>query len=89
MVGAAVDAVAEAHEPAPRAELALEPRPDLVRRADRVDHVEDRSRRAAVERPLERAEGGDEEAEEIKSGISQMRERASKQFRERFKERFK
>ena len=32
---------------------------------------------------------GDEETEEIKSGIRQMRERASKQFRERFKERFK
>ncbi len=31
----------------------------------------------------------DEEAEEIKSGIRQMRERASKQFRKRFKERFK
>ncbi|MBI2176605.1 antitoxin VapB family protein [Candidatus Woesearchaeota archaeon] len=31
----------------------------------------------------------DEETEEIKSGIRQMRARASKQFRERFKERFK
>ncbi len=31
----------------------------------------------------------DEQTEEIKSGIRQLRERASKQFRERFKERFK
>ena len=51
-----VDAVAEAHDPAPMLQLAADVGFRLVRRADRLEHVEDRARDAAMAGTFE---GGD------------------------------
>jgi hypothetical protein len=52
----AVDAVAHAHDPAAREELALDPGLGVLGGADGVEHVEHGAGRAAVERALERAD---------------------------------
>ena len=55
-VAGAVDGVAEAHDPPAGGELGLDPRLGPVRVADGVERVERPARRAAVQRPGQRAE---------------------------------
>ena len=60
--------MAEAHDPPPGGELRLDPRLGARRIADRVERVERPARRAAVQRPGERAEGGADDVGEVGAG---------------------
>src|SRR5262249_46530411 len=50
-IATAPDAMAETHQTFATTERALEPGIDVLNRADRVEHVEYRARRAAMKRP--------------------------------------
>ena len=63
-----VDAVAHAHDAPPGVELPVDPRPRALWRADGVEHVEHRPRRAAVQRALERADRRDHGRDHVRPG---------------------
>ncbi len=64
----AIDAVTEAHDAAPGRELCLGPGGCILRRADRIQHIENRTRRTAVQRSRKRADGGRDGSADISAG---------------------
>ena len=67
-VAAAVHGVAEAHDPPPGGDLGLDPGLRALGIADGVERVEGPARRAAVQRPGQRAEGGPDDVGEVGPG---------------------
>ena len=64
----AVDAMAEAHQPLAAVERLADPRLGVLGRADLAELVDDLRRRAAVERPLHRADRARDRRRDVASG---------------------
>ncbi len=59
----AIDAMPEPHQPLAARQCRLQPRPDIVVGRDRIEHVEHRAGRPAMQRSLERAQPPDDRGE--------------------------
>lgn len=61
-IAGAIDAMTEPHQPAPFAHLALQPCLRITSSGDRVEHRDNRPRRATMQPPLQRAQPGEHRA---------------------------